>query len=167
MTIDTAETSRAAGEPRRVAVLGAPGTGKTRLAIELMAALGRSPVGAAFLVIDNPPLADVFESRNFDRVLLMGLDMPAHQIERPAQDAADQQLRQALTKTDFPYTVVYGTGPARLAHALEALHELAGCGNPLANSTQARRPWVWTCDTCSDPDCERRLLSDLLASRVS
>lgn len=176
MTTHKAETSRASSEPHKVAVLGAPGTGKTRLAIELMKALGRSSAGStAFLVADDPPLADVLQaaagekksSRSFDRVLLMGLDLPAHQIERPAQDAADQQLRQALTKTDLPYTVVYGTGPARLAHALEALYELAGCGNPQASSAQARRPWVWTCDTCSDPDCERRLLSDLLASRAS
>ncbi|OOG38795.1 ATP-binding protein [Polaromonas sp. A23] len=168
MTIHKAETSRAAGEPRRVAVLGAPGTGKTRLAAELMAALGRNPVGTAvFLVADNPPLADVLGSRGFDRVLLMGLDLPAHQGGKPAQDTADQQLRQALAKTDFPYTVVYGTGPARLAHAQEALHSLAGCGNHPTSGAPAQRPWLWACDTCSDPDCERRLLSDLLASRAS
>lgn len=170
MTIDKAKTSRAAGEPRRVAVLGAPGTGKTRLAGELMAALSCNSAGGAFLVLDDPSLADVLDSRGFDRILLMGLDLPAHQTERPAQDAADQRLRQALTKTDVPYTVVYGMGPARLAHALEAVHELVDCSNPSAqpsSSAQARRPWVWTCDTCSDPDCERRLLSDLLASRTS
>lgn len=176
MTTHKTETTRASGEPHRVAVLGAPGTGKTRLAVELMAALDRSPVGAAaFLVTDNPPLAAVSPaadgekagSSGFDRILLMGLDLPAHEAGRPAQDTADQQLRQVLTNTDFPYTVVYGTGPARLAHALEALHRLAGCGNPQASDPQARRPWVWACDTCSDPDCERRLLSDLLASRAS
>ena len=167
MTIHKAKTGQTLVEPRRVAVLGAPGTGKTRLANELMAALDHGRAGTvAFLVTDNPPLADVLESRGFDRVLLMGLDLPARPAGKPAQDTADQQLRQALTKTDFPYTVVYGTGPARLAHALEALHGLAGCGNPQANGAQARRPWVWACDTCSDPDCERRLLSDLLASRV-
>jgi hypothetical protein len=148
-------------------VLGAPGTGKTRLATELLAALGHSLGGkAAFLVADNPPLAAVAQC--FDQVLLMGLDLPAPHAAKPAQDSADQQLRQALSKTDLPYTVVYGTGAARLGNALGALQGLAGCGHPPgmpATSLQARRPWVWTCDTCSDPDCERRLLSDLLASR--
>lgn len=101
----------------------------------------------------------------------MGLDLPAPNAARLAQDSVDQQLRQALAKTDLPYTVVYGTGAARLANALDALHGLAGCSNPQAppssSSAQTRRPWVWACDTCSDPDCERRLLSDLLASRMS
>ncbi len=179
MTIHPAETSRASSEPCRVAVLGAPGTGKTRLATELLAALSSRPVGAAaILVTDDPPWAAVLPaadgekeaSRGFDQVLLMGLDLPAPNDARPAQDSADLQLRQALAKTHLPYTVVYGTGAARLANALGALHGLAGCSNPQAPSAsgaQARRPWVWACDTCSDPDCERRLLSDLLASRAA
>lgn len=169
MTIHPRETSRASGAPHQIAVLGAPGTGKTRLANELMAALGHGPAETvAFLVTDNPPLVDVLGSRGFDRVLLMGLDLPTPNAGKPAQDNADQRLRQALAKTDQPYTVVYGTDAARLANALGALQGLAGCSNPqatLASSAQARWPWVWTCDTCSDPDCERRLLSDLLASR--
>jgi hypothetical protein len=168
LTIPPAETSRASAEAHRVAVLGAPGTGKTRLATELLAALGSGPFGAtAILVTDAPPLAAV--ARGFDRVLLMGLDLPAPHAARLAQDNADRQLRQALAKTDLPYTVVYGTGSARLANALGALHGLAGCGNPQlppAHGAHTRRPWVWACDTCSDPDCERRLLSDLLASRA-
>lgn len=169
MTIHPAEISRASREPHRVAVLGAPGTGKTTLATALLAALGSRPVGAAaILVTDDPPLAAV--AQGFDRVLLMGLDLPAPNAARLAQDSADRQLRQTLAKTDLPYTVIYGTGAARLANALCALHGLAGCSNPQAtpaSSAQTRRPWVWACDICSDPDCERRLLSDLLASRMS
>jgi hypothetical protein len=168
LTTHPTETSRALAASHRIAVLGAPGTGKTRLATELMETLGRSSVAsAAFMVADNPPLAAV--ARCFDRVLLMGLDLPAHHAEKPAQDTADQQLRQALAKTDQPYTVVYGSGAARLGNALGALQGLAGCSHPQGMpppSLQARRPWVWACDTCSDPDCERRLLSDLLASRA-
>jgi hypothetical protein len=179
LTIHKTETTCVAGQTRRVAVLGAPGTGKTWMTTELMASLGRNSVGAAsFMVADNPSLATVLPatdhetagSRGFDKVLLMGLDLPSTQTRRLAQDTADQQLRQALAETGLPYTVVYGTGPARLAHALEALHELASCSNSPeqpSNSAQARRPWVWACDTCSDPDCERRLLSNLLASRAS
>ena len=169
MTTHPAETGRASGELLRVAVLGAQGTGKTRLASELLATLGPGPVGAtAILVTDDPPLATV--AQEFDQVLLMGLDLSAPNAARLAQDSADRQLRQTLAKTDLPYTVIYGTGAVRLANALGALHGLAGCSNPQAppaSRAQARRPWVWACDTCSDPDCERRLLSDLLTSRMS
>lgn len=169
MTIHPGETSRAPAALHRIAVLGAPGTGKTRLATELMETLGRSSVAsAAFMVADNPPLATV--AQEFDQVLLMGLDLPAPNAARLAPDSADRQLRQTLAKTDFPYTVIYGTGAVRLANALGALHALAGCSNPQAppaSRAQARRPWVWACDTCSDPDCERRLFNDLLASRAA
>jgi len=157
--------------PRHVALLGAAGTGKTQLARELLAALDNRPTPhPIFLVADNPPLAAVRSARadglsgqhGFDRVLLMGLDLPAAAGLAAAQDAVDQHLRLTLAGADVPYTVVYGRGPQRLAHALDALQ---GLRDGSQAGVQARNPWVWACDTCSDPDCERRLLSDLLARR--
>lgn len=97
----------------------------------------------------------------------MGLDLPAPAGVAATQDAVDQHLRLTLANAEVPYSVVYGQGPQRLAHALGALQELldGNKSSPLEAQTQARRPWVWACDTCSDPGCERRLLSDLLARR--
>ncbi|WP_341918491.1 hypothetical protein [Polaromonas sp. YR568] len=166
---------------RRIALLGAAGTGKTRLAGELRAALERCPTPQpallSILIADDPPLATLALARadaptgprrsGFHQVLLMGLDLPAPAGIGATQEAADQQLRLTLATAELPYTVVYGQGPQRLAHALGALQGLLGGGEPsaLAAGGRERSPWVWACDTCSDPDCERRLLSDLLARR--
>lgn len=167
--------------PRHIALLGAAGTGKTRLAGELRAALDSCPAlhpaPLSILIADNPPLAAVWPARagtptephgsGFHQVLLMGLDLPAPAGIAAAQEAGDQHLRLTLARAAVPYTVVYGQGPQRLAQALGALQALLDGGKPsaLAAGGLAHTPWVWACDTCSDPGCERRLLSDLLARR--
>ncbi|HQR99244.1 MULTISPECIES: hypothetical protein [unclassified Polaromonas] len=167
---------------RHIALLGAAGTGKTRLAGELRAALDSRPSPhpalLSILIADNPPLATVRQARagaptgprgfGFDQVLLMGLDLPVPAGLAAAQEAVDQQLRLTLANAELPYTVVYGQGPQRLAHALGALQGLLDGGkpHPLADDSRERKPWVWACDTCSDPGCERRLLSDLLERRL-
>lgn len=154
-------------------MLGASGTGKTQLAAELLAALGTgfmeagaSPALPGLLISDNPALALVLQPRRFALALLMGLDLPLHNETAAEREAADQRLRQALADGGMPYQVVYGLGPARLHNALSALQNLLPHGN--ANTAPEKRgaAWVWACDTCSDPDCERRLLSDLLAGRA-
>lgn len=181
MTHDLAARPDHGSDPRHIALLGAAGTGKTRLAGELRAVLERCPIPhpalLSLLIADNPPLATLAHTRadaptgprgfGFDQVLLMGLDLPAPAGIAAAQEVVDQQLRLALANAELPYTVVYGQGPQRLAHALGALQGLLGGGEPsaLAANGRERSPWVWACDTCSDPDCERRLLSDLLARR--
>ncbi len=171
MTHDLTARPEPGPAPRHIALLGAAGTGKTRLARELLAALDNRPTPhPTFLVADNPPLAAVLGAsadglsgqHGFDRVLLMGLDLPAPAGLAAAQEAVDQQLRLTLANAEVPYTVVYGQGPQRLAHALDALQ---GLRDGSQAGVQARNPWVWACDTCSDPGCERRLLSDLLARR--
>lgn len=181
MTHDLAARSGHGPAARHIALLGAAGTGKTRLAGELRAALERCPIPhpalLSILIADNPPLATLAHARagtltgqrgfGVDQVLLMGLDLPAPAGVAATQDAVDQHLRLTLANADVPYTVVYGQGPQRLAHALGALQGLLDGSkpSPLAAGGRERRPWVWACDTCSDPGCERRLLSDLLARR--
>ena len=163
---------------RHIALLGAAGTGKTRLAGELRTALdSRAIPYPALLIADNPPLAAVRQARagaptgphghGFDQVLLMGLDLPAPDGIAVTREAVDRQLRLTLANAELPYTVVYGQGPQRLAHALDALQGLLASGKPpaLAAGGGERHPWAWACDTCSGPGCERRLLSDLLARR--
>ena len=96
----------------------------------------------------------------------MGLDLPARRGVQLSQAAADLDLRQNLSQSRLPYSVVYGLGAVRLHNALDALRlSLSGNVLPEAGTSDRQRPWVWACDSCSDPSCERRLLSALLAKR--
>ena len=104
------------------------------------------------------------QQRGFDHHLLLALDIPAPLAAGTAHSAAQRQqmdalLRSTLVQAGLPFQVIYGLGEQRLAQALAAL------GKPAAESGAGRKPWVWVCDKCSDPVCEHRLLSDLLASR--
>jgi hypothetical protein len=146
-----------------IRLLGAPGTGKTQLAAELTTALSGENPGRLFVLEDNPPLPLTIP-QSAGPILLMGLDLPAPPASGEAQQAADRALRVKLAQSGISYQVVYGQGAERLRSALSALQTwLPGAGQ--AAEGQARERWVWACDTCSDPQCERRLLSELLAAR--
>lgn len=166
--------TRLPGEPRplHIALLGAAGTGKTRLAADLRAALtGNDSAASSFQISDSPALASLLQSQEKHEwptrthLLLMGLDLPAQGGIHPAQAAADLDLRQTLSHAGLPYSVIYGWGPARLHNALDALRAISPRALPKAGASERQRPWVWACDTCSDPGCEHRLLSALLAER--
>ena len=163
----------------KIALVGAPDTGKSQLAAALTGALEASGWQAAIVLIDKPALQSDLASH--DLILLMGLDTRSG--ARLAQEAADQQIRTALAHANMAYRVIYGLGEERLHQALQA------CGSSLKQATQApggtktattpasfetgkkarkkAQPWVWMCDKCSDPACEHRLLSDLLARRAA
>jgi hypothetical protein len=148
--------------PMPIRVLGAPGTGKTQLAAALAAALSDSNHAAlAFTVNDNPPPPDVHSSACV--TLLMGLDFAVPAAFAAVQQAADSELRDVLAQSGVSYQVVYGQGQQRLRSALAALQGTISASGE--QDSQAR--WVWACDNCSDPQCERRLLSDLLAARAA
>jgi len=165
----------------KVALLGAPETGKSALARALSQALASPPTGtdasADWQITDNPPLqqwllaqggADapdlaqaLAQQRIFDHTLLLALDvLPANASGMTDLVRMDTLLRRTLTQASLPFQVIYGLGEERLAQALAALKR-----SPPARDVQ-RKPWVWSCDKCSDPACEHRLLSDLLASRL-
>jgi len=109
----------------------------------------------------------------FDLVLLAGVEAltPVQGKEKPdaapEQEAADQLIREALAGVS--YRVLYGTAGERLAHALHAVDSLlpaATRSRPAARPSGVKKqPWVWICDKCSDPQCEHRLLTALLAGR--
>jgi hypothetical protein len=122
----------------------------------------------------------------FDLVLLAGLETPvALPLSSPSSapckagpgaapdlEAADRSIRAALALAAVAYRVLYGTAGERLAHALQAVESLLpGASRPrkaAANPDGLKsRPWAWMCDKCSDPQCEHRLLSALLAQRDS
>lgn len=103
----------------------------------------------------------------YDATLVTGLDLPwvADGLQRAspqAQEPVDALVRSALQKAKLPYQVVYGAGPARLASALAALARMGIAAGAAAPEESSRRPWVWACDKCSDPECEHKLFRGLV-----
>lgn len=113
--------------------------------------------------------------RQYQLTLVTGLDIAwqAHWMrDHPAARAqVDSRMRQALEKADIGYRVVYGQGLARLNNALLALGLAAEDETVWQQRQRAqyalndgRTPW--SCEKCSDPECEHRLFSGLI-SRAS
>jgi len=177
----------------KLALVGAPHTGKSALAAALDEALKSSACAASAAVVIVPAPLPAASLAGYDLVLLMGLETPVRGPDMgdlPAltaqmrevgevREAADQSIRAALLQAGVPYQVIYGSAEERLAHAFAALepllktagqrlrHSPSAVGGPdSAGKTRPRVPWVWVCDKCSDPQCEHRLLSDLLAGRT-
>ena len=97
------------------------------------------------------------EQRGYDLTLVMGLDLPwvADDGIRDgphAREPSDTLLRAALTGAGLPFRVIYGQGAQRLASALAAVQGSEATYPSLRN---------WSCDKCSDPECEHRLFSRL------
>ena len=139
----------------RIAVLGAPQSGKSRLAQELGIALGPSNT---YTVFDDPVWRQpnpTGENR-WDLILITGLDLAGMGTEHRS---IDQTLRSTLAQHAMPYTTVYGSDNTRCANALQAIR--FHFREPAAlQSTPSR--WRWTCEKCSDPQCEHQLFSALL-----
>ncbi len=153
------------GTTVHIRLLGAPGTGKTQLAAELTTALSRDNPEFLFVLDDGPALPLPIPRPQACTTLLMGLDLPVIHALADTQQAADRALRDTLAQAGVNYQVVYGQGAERLRSALSALQVgLAGAAMA-AQGHAGRARWVWACDNCSDPQCERRLLSELLAAR--
>ena len=102
--------------------------------------------------------------------LLMGLDLPwtpdgLFRDSSAVRDATDTLLRRELDAARLPYQTIYGQQDARLQQALRAVgrwlsQDLLPADQAL---TEGRTPW--RCDNCSDPDCERRLFTDLVGKK--
>lgn len=116
--------------------------------------------------------AALAQQRRYELTLLMGLDLPwvADGLFRdsPAvREATDAVLRRELQGAGIPFQTVYGQGDARLQQALRSI------GNALGESLVAGDPaWPqghrpWNCDSCSDPDCEHRLFTQLIQQQRS
>lgn len=114
------------------------------------------------------------QQRGIDLTLLMGLDVPWQPDglfrDSPAvRQAIDRLLRTALQQAGLPFTPVYGQGGQRLAQALRAVQSLLGSRleRPLVASDALLEEGSgrWSCDNCSDPECEHRLFSSLVRQR--
>lgn len=82
-----------------------------------------------------------------------------------ATQALDSRLRALLTVSRTPFSVVQG--PTAADQAWQALCLALGwsLGAESAPGPAQAARWQGPCDTCSDPGCEHRLFSDLLARR--
>ncbi len=143
----------------KIAILGAPGSGKSRLAAELQQQLHALHLDCCVVLDGNPQdgaIGPVMESIT----LLCGLDLPSPSSESAQQQAVDSQLRELLHNQGISFHVVYGLGPQRSANALKIFqHRLK---LPPADAA-AKTDWVWVCDKCSDSACEHKLFTDKLA----
>lgn len=119
----------------------------------------------ALLYEDDPLYRFARErQREFQLTLLTGLDLPwvpdGLQRQGPqAREPVDALVRELLRKADVEWRVVYGSGAERAANALEAVAAVA----PWAWRPEPERParWQGLCESCGEPDCERRLFTRL------
>lgn len=103
-----------------------------------------------------------------DLTLLMGLDLPWRPDglfrDSPAvREATDNLLRRELQGAGIAFQTVYGQGDARLRQALRAVGTALGRPLVAEDPTLANGLRPWSCDNCSDPDCEHRLFTGLLS----
>ena len=129
----------------------------------------------AFVTALNRHMADagamhgVTKQTGGDLTLLLGLNR-SDASEGNAANLADQSLRSQLNDAHQPYQVLYGELDEQLAQAVRILHfhQRNDPSDSAQNISDHPRTsiWRWACDKCSDPVCEHKLLTDLLAQRV-
>ncbi len=99
-------------------------------------------------------------------VLLIGLAKGAE-----AAMAEHMRFREALSQAGLPYQVIYGLDETQLAERMAFMQgqqvPASGGAWPGGKPASPRAQWVWPCDKCSDPQCEHRLLTDLIRQRRS
>ncbi len=123
---------------------------------------------AAMLYEDDPLYRFALESqRRYDATLVMGLDLPwvadgLHRQGPQVREDVDGCLRAELARAAVPYRVIYGDGTQRLDSALAALDAPAKTKTAPPRGDAA---WVWSCEKCSDPECEHKLFSRMLRPR--
>lgn len=147
----------------KIAVVGAPGTGKSTLVHALRLALQADTDMASSTVTEVHALQP---QHPYELTLLLGLDLPQHRTNAHSGTLqADASLRHILGTQSIAYTVVYGIDQARTDCALQAIAYRRALATK--RPTAASAAWHWNCDTCSDADCEHRLFSALLKKDAS
>ncbi len=141
----------------RVAILGAPVTGKTELAI----ALGKflTSQGIPLEVADSP---DIQSLEQEDIVLLCGLDLA---FTSEVQSGVDQELRAGLQTRGMVFQVVYGKGSLRLQNALFCLATQTPQWAHLLRRDDLPVRWTGPCETCGDGLCEHQLFTKLVSNK--
>ncbi len=109
----------------------------------------------------------------YDHTLIMGLDLPwvADGIQRDGtqmQRKIDARLREVLQGHGLHFSVVYGAQGQRCVSALAAIDQRAALRSMGPQQRQAGPSrWQWTCEKCSDAQCEHHLFTTLIAKGPS
>ena len=144
-----------------IALIGADDSGKTRLAEALALRLAQRGI-AASLVVDPLPGRSIdpsaLEAHRGALILFIAAVSPT---------PIDDMLRKALMDAKLSFAVVHGEGEEQLANAWNAINAAVGADDRRPAAPQSTAAWSWTCEKCSDPACEHRLFSDLVARRPS
>ena len=123
------------------------------------------------LLFDDRALEPVARAcqQTMDVTLLTSLDLPwvADGLQRDGPHVrapVDALVRARLLAWGTPWSLVSGTGPARVASALDALRPLlrdrarqgrsSGLFSRLAGSLEGPPGPAWICERCDDPACE-------------
>ena len=98
--------------------------------------------------------------RACDITLLTALDLPwlpdGLQRDGPhVREPVDALLRAALADAGIDYSVVFGTGSARLESALKVVHRALSESSANDDAEGAGSNWHWRCERCGDSSCER------------
>jgi nicotinamide riboside kinase len=126
------------------------------------------------LLFDDRSLEPVALScqREMDATLLTSLDLPwvADGLQRDGPHVrapVDARVRARLNEWGMPWSLVGGSGPARVASALDALRPLLrrraqatrapGLFSRLEGSQAGPPGPRWICERCDDPQCEHLL----------
>jgi hypothetical protein len=139
-----------------VALLGGEASSRATLATALRRALAFSTSDLGVVIDDTPTLA---EQCRYDLTLLLGLDPSAS----PHVEAADAQLRDTLQRAGVAFQIVHGSGEAGVQQALRAFGRLLGRSLVADDPALTLGRGGWRCENCSDPDCERRIFTGLMA----
>jgi len=144
-----------------IALIGADDSGKTRLAEALAQRLAQRGI-AASLVIEPSP------GRSIDPgTLEVHRDALILFIAAASPTPIDDMLRKALMDAKLSFAVVHGEGDEQLANAWKAINAAADADDHRPAAPEGTAAWSWACEKCSDPACEHRLFSDLVARRSS
>ncbi len=125
------------------------------------------------LLFDDRALEPVARAchRRMDFTLLTSLDLPwvADGLQRDGphvRGPVDARVRARLAEWEATWALVSGSGPARVASALDAMRPLlrqrarqgrtSGLFSRLEDSLSGPPAPSWVCERCDDPQCEHR-----------
>ena len=143
---------------RVIALIGTDDSGKTQLAEALAQRLAQRGIEASLVTEPLP-------GRSIDPgTLEVHRDALILFIASASPTPIDDMLRKALMDAKLSFSVVHGEGDEQLANAWNAINAAADADERRA-APEGTGVWAWACEKCSDPVCEHRLFSDLVAGR--